>query len=345
MTAPVLVIGEALVDIVGTANSSGGGSGGSPGHGSGNGPGGSGGGSGIGPGNGSGRNNGKNSKATPGGSPANVAVGLARLGVPTELVTRFGTDPYGDQLGAHLFGNGVQLAPGSVDPGFRTSTATATLDAAGVASYEFDISWEPPALTLLRGCPAVHTGSIATVLEPGAAAIREFLGELVDQPVTVTLDPNARPTITPDPVATWSAVRALAALSDLVKLSDEDCEFLQPGLTPDEIAAELLSVDRTKAVVITLGGEGAIGVTRTARVEVAAPKIDVVDTVGAGDSFMSALIAGLHARDLLGAVRLAGLDEAALRDAIDYAVKAAAITCTRHGADPPTAAEHASTWG
>jgi fructokinase len=161
----------------------------------------------------------------------------------------------------------------------------------------------------------------------------------------VTLDPNARPTITPDPDATWSAVRALAALSDLVKLSDEDCEFLRPGLTPDEVAAELLTVDRTKAVVITLGGEGALGVSRTARVEVAAPVIDVVDTVGAGDSFMSALIAGLHARDLLGAVRLEGLDEVALRDAVDYAVKAAAITCTRHGADPPTAAEHASTWG
>jgi fructokinase len=311
VTAPVLVIGEALVDIV---------SSGKP-------------------------RNGKNgAKATPGGSPANVAVGLARLGVSTELVTRFGTDPYGDQLGAHLFGNGVQLAPGSVDPGFRTSTATATLDAAGVAKYQFDITWEPPALTLNRGCPAVHTGSIATLLEPGADAIRKFLTELADKPVTVTLDPNARPTITPDPVSTWAAVRALAALSDLVKLSDEDCEFLRAGSTPDEIAAELLSVDRTKCVVITRGGEGAIGVTRTGRVEVAAPAIEVVDTVGAGDSFMSALIAGLQARGLLGAARLEALDEETLHAVVDYAVKAAAITCTRHGADPPTAAEHTSYW-
>ena len=308
MTAPVLVIGEALVDIVSNGNKNG-------------------------------------TKATPGGSPANVAVGLARLGVPTELVTRFGTDPYGDQLGAHLFGNGVQLAPGSVDPTFRTSTATAKLNADGVATYQFDITWEPPALSLPRGCPAVHTGSIATVLEPGAGAIRGFLASLASQPVTVTLDPNARPTITPDPVSTWSAVRALAALADLVKLSDEDCEFLRPGLSPDEIAAELLTVDRTRCVVITRGGEGAIGVSRTARVEVAAPPIKVVDTVGAGDSFMSALIAGLHARGLLGAVRLEGLSEQALHDVVDYAVKAAAITCTRHGADPPTAAELASTWG
>ncbi|HET6295396.1 MAG TPA: carbohydrate kinase [Kribbella sp.] len=312
MTAPVLVIGEALVDIVG---------------------------------NGSGKNGKNATLATPGGSPANVAVGLARLGVPTQLVTRIGTDPYGDQLGAHLFGNGVQLAPGSVDPNFRTSTATATLDSHGVASYQFDITWEPPKLTLSRGCPAVHTGSIATLLEPGADAIRDFLGALVDQPVTVTLDPNARPTITPDPVTTWSAVRALAAAADLVKLSDEDCEFLRPGLSPDEIAAELLSVDRTRCVVITLGGEGALGVSRTARVEVSAPEIDVVDTVGAGDSFMSALIAGLHSRGLLGAVRLEGLDEKNLREVVDYAVRAAAITCTRHGADPPTAAEYVSTWG
>jgi fructokinase len=322
MTAPVLVIGEALVDIVsgGPANSSGGGWG-------------------------NGRNGKNGSKATPGGSPANVAVGLARLGLPTELVTRFGTDPYGDQLGAHLFGNGVQLAPGSVDPSFRTSTATAKLDAAGVASYEFDITWDLPALSLSRGCPAVHTGSIATVLEPGAEAIRGFLSSLASEPVTVTLDPNARPTITPDPVSTWAAVRALAADADLVKLSDEDCEFLRPGLSPDEIAAELLTVDRTSCVVITRGGEGAIGVSRTARVEVAAPAIDVVDTVGAGDSFMSALIAGLQTRDLLGAVRLEGLTEQSLHDVVDYAVKAAAITCTRHGADPPTAAEHTATWG
>jgi fructokinase len=319
MTAPVLVIGEALVDIVtGTGNGSG------SGNGTGNGKGGV--------------------KATPGGSPANVAVGLARLGIPTELVTRFGTDPYGDQLGAHLFGNGVQLAPGSVDPAFRTSTATATLDPDGVASYEFDITWETPALSLSTSCPAVHTGSIATVLEPGAEAIRKFLASLAGQPVTVTLDPNARPTITPDPVSTWAAVRELAATADLVKLSDEDCEFLRPGLTPDEIAAELLS-DRTRCVVLTLGGAGAVGIIPTARVEVPAPAIEVVDTVGAGDSFMAALIAGLYTRGLLGAVRLEGLDETSLREVVDYAVKAAAITCTRHGADPPTAAEHAAIWG
>ena len=191
----------------------------------------------------------------------------------------------------------------------------------------------------------MHTGSIATVLEPGAAAIRTFLASLAEQPVTVTLDPNARPTITPDPESTWTAVRALAASADLVKLSDEDCEFLRPGSSPDEIAAELLTIDRTKCVVITRGGDGALGITRTARVEVSAPAIKVVDTVGAGDSFMSALIAGLQRRGLLGAVRLEGLDEQALHAVIDYAVKAAAITCTRPGADPPTTKDHTTTWG
>lgn len=313
MTAPVLVIGEALVDIVAGDSAVPGQS--------------------VPP-----------RKSTPGGSPANVAVGLVRLGVPTQLVTRIGTDLYGEQLGAHLLGNGVQLAPESVDPAFRTSTATATLDPHGVASYEFDITWEPPALSLPAGCPAVHTGSIATVLEPGAEAVRKFLASLADHPVTVTLDPNARPTITPDPVSTWVAVRKLAASSDLVKLSDEDCEFLRPGLSPDAIAAELLGVDRTRCVVITLGGAGALGITRTSLVEVAAPAIKVVDTVGAGDSFMSALIAGLYTRGLLGAVRLEGLDGDTLRDVVDFAVKAAAITCTRHGADPPTLADYASKW-
>jgi len=137
----------------------------------------------------------------------------------------------------------------------------------------------------------------------------------------------------------------LAALSDLVKLSDEDCEFLRPGLSPEDIAAELLTADRTQCVVITRGGDGAIGMSRDARVEVPAPVTEVVDTVGAGDSFMSALIAGLHARGLLGATRLAGLTFEDLRNVVDYAVKAAAITCTRHGADPPTAAEHTAKWG
>ncbi|TCC39604.1 carbohydrate kinase family protein [Kribbella sindirgiensis] len=313
MSTPVLVIGEALVDIVGTAAKN--------------------------------RNGNGKPKAIPGGFAANVAVGLARMGVPTELVARFGTDPYGDLLGAHLFGNGVQLAPGTVDPAVRTSTATATLDADGVATYKFDMTWDPPALSLTRGCPAIHTGSIAMMLEPGASAIREFLKSVADQPVTVTLDPNARPAITPDPVPAWAAVRELAALSDLVKLSDEDCEFFRPGVSLDDIAEELLTAERTQCVVITRGGSGALGVGRGVRVEVSAPTIEVVDTVGAGDSLMAALITGLLRRGLLGERRLAGLTVEDLRDVVDYAVKAAAITCTRHGADPPTAAEHTEKWG
>jgi fructokinase len=107
----------------------------------------------------------------------------------------------------------------------------------------------------------------------------------------------------------------------------------------------LLTEERTQCVVITRGGEGAIGVGRDVQVEVKAPAIEVVDTVGAGDSLMAALITGLLKRDLLGERRLAGLTSEALHDVVDYAVKAAAITCTRHGADPPTAAEHAARWG
>ncbi len=136
--------------------------------------------------------------ATPGGSPANVAVGLARLDVPVALATRFGADVYGVLLAKHLANNGVRLVTGTVDPTFRTATATATLDPAGVASYDFDIDWRPPDLRVPDRCVAVHTGSIATVLAPGAAAVRDFVASLADQPVTVCLDPNARPTITPD---------------------------------------------------------------------------------------------------------------------------------------------------
>lgn len=281
-------------------------------------------------------------RATPGGSPANVAIGLTRLDVPAELTARFGTDVYGVLLAEHLAGNGVRLSSGTVDPAFRTSSATATLDDAGVASYAFDIDWRPPALRLPAGAAAVHTGSIATVLAPGAEAVREFVRSLADAPVTVSLDPNARPTITPDAAQAWSAVTDLAAYADLVKLSDEDCRFLQPGVPPEQVAARLLAADRTRLVVITLGGDGALGVTADGPVQVPAPAIHVVDTVGAGDSFMSALIAGLHQRGQLGPARVGTLDTAALRDVLSYAVKAAAITCTRPGADPPTTADLAT---
>jgi fructokinase len=281
-------------------------------------------------------------RATPGGSPANVAIGLTRLDVPAELTARFGTDVYGVLLAEHLAGNRVRLSSGTVDPAFRTSSATATLDDAGVASYVFDIDWRPPALRLPPGAAAVHTGSIATVLAPGAEAVREFVRSLAGAPVTVSLDPNARPTITPDAAQAWSAVTELAAYADLVKLSDEDCAFLQPGVPPEQVAARLLTADRTRLVVITLGGEGALGVTADGPVQIPAPGIEVVDTVGAGDSFMSALIAGLDRRGQLGPARLGTLDPAALRDVLSYAVKAAAITCTRPGADPPTTADLAT---
>lgn len=293
--APVLVIGEAVVDIV-------------------------------------------RGRATPGGSPANVAVGLARLEVRAELATRFGTDVYGVLLAKHLAGNRVHLISGSVDPNARTATATTTLDADGVAAYDFDMDWRPPPLRLPDGCVAVHTGSIATVLEPGGSDVEAFMQTLTDEPVTVFLDPNARPTITPDAAQAWNAATRQAAYADLVKLSDEDCGFLRPGSTPEQIAAEFLVNDRTRCVVITLGGDGALGVTATTTVRVPAPQVEVVDTVGAGDSFMSALIAGLHQRDLLGPVRLDGVDEH-LEDVLSTATKAAAITCTRPGADPPTLSE------
>ena len=294
--APVLVIGEALVDVA-------------DGH------------------------------ATPGGSPANVAVGLARLDVPAELASRFGTDVYGVLLARHLSGNRVRLASGTVDPAFRTATATVLLTAHGVASYEFDIDWRPPPLRVPDDCVAVHTGSIATVLQPGADDVAAFVHGLADVPVTVTLDPNARPAITPDPNQAWSAATELARAADLVKLSEEDCEFLRPGETPEQIATGLLDGSaRTRCVVVTLGGEGAVGVTRETTVRVAAPRIEVVDTVGAGDSFMATLIAGLHRRDLLGATRLTGLEQH-LEEILSTATRAAAITCTRQGADPPTLAD------
>ncbi|MFE6236919.1 carbohydrate kinase [Cellulosimicrobium sp. NPDC057862] len=279
----------------------------------------------------------------PGGSLANVALTLGRLGRDARLATWLGTDERGAAIRAWLDDSAVTLAPGSTDAD-RTSVATANLDAEGAATYEFDLEWHVPAGTAPdAGTLAVHTGSIAAVLEPGASAVRALVAAARDT-ATITYDPNARPALMGDPADALARIEALVALADVVKVSDEDVAWLVPGEDPVTVAHRWLALGPA-LVVVTFGGEGAVAVTASGEQRVAAPRVRVVDTVGAGDSFMGALVDGLWGADLLGADRreaLRTIDALTLTDLLERCAAVAAVTVSRAGANPPRRAELAS---
>lgn len=278
----------------------------------------------------------------PGGSPANVALGLGRLGREVHLLTWIGRDGHGAMVRRHLEASGVSVVPGS-DSAERTPVAVADVDDAGVATYRFDLSWHvPERWSAPAGAPlVVHTGSIGAVLEPGGPDVARIL-EAHRESATITYDPNLRPSLMPPPDRTRPVVERLVALSDVVKVSDEDLSWLEPGADPADVARRWATLGPA-LVVVTRGGEGATAVTADGRVlDVPAPEVTVADTVGAGDSFMGGLVDGLWSAGLLGGERraaLAAADDATLRQVLRRCAEIAAITVSRPGANPPTAAE------
>lgn len=297
MTLPILVIGEALIDIVHPQS----------------GP----------------------VREHAGGSPANVAITLARLGQSAQLFSWIGADAHGDILTEHLSDSGVVLVPGSQDAP-RTSTALARLDATGAAQYEFEIEWQLPHTDIAEPLAAVHIGSIAAVLEPGASSVAEIVrARRAD--VIITYDPNMRPDLMGEPQDVRARVEELVALSDVVKVSDEDLEWLFPGEDLVAIAKRWQALGPA-LVIITRGGSGAVGISAAHQVEVSAPPVTVADTVGAGDSFMGALINYLACNNLLSAQQrpaLQDLDSATIQALLEHAAQVAAITVSRPGANPP----------
>jgi fructokinase len=287
-------------------------------------------------------------RAHPGGSPLNVAVGAARLGLATNLVTHYAADRYGLMIEGHLLANGVTVVRGGSAP---TSTATATLNPDGAAAYAFDIGWDIngaslPALAAVEGSEHVHTGSIAAVLAPGDQATLALV-KAARRHATISYDPNCRPEISPDAAAARARAELFVAASDVVKASDEDLAWLYPDRTPEESAAAWLELGPA-IVALTRGAEGPVVVSSGARVEMPGEAITVADTVGAGDSFMAALISGLAQLEALGAParsRLRNITTDELRALAGYANRAAAVTCSRPGANPPTSAELGSLTG
>ncbi|MFC8039517.1 carbohydrate kinase [Paenarthrobacter sp. NPDC057355] len=266
----------------------------------------------------------------PGGSPANVAYGLGRLGVPTALLTSIGDDHHRAAIERHLASAGVELLA-DARPGVRTATATATLASDGSAHYDFDIQWELPRITPTTLPKILHTGSIATFLEPGAAAVRALL-EQVHRRCVVTYDPNVRPALLGSQAQATATFEDIVPLTDVVKLSDEDAQWLYPSLSIQDISRRILELG-TGLVVVTRGSEGSMLSTRGAQVLVPSVTSAVADTIGAGDSYMSALIYGLLQT---GVDRLT---PGVLESLGGRATKAAAITVRRAGANPPTSDE------
>jgi fructokinase len=288
-----------------------------------------------------GQRGGRTLAAHPGGSPANVALGLGRLGVPVILKTRLGRDAFGEMIRGHLAASGVRVDAGN-DAGVSTSLAIATL-AAGIASYDFRIEWDIDDLAPLPvETRCLHTGSLATALAPGKRSVVELVErERARGRVTISYDPNVRPALLGEPARARPEIERLVALSDVVKVSDEDLRWLYPDRSDEDAARDWLA-SGPAVVVVTRGGAGVYAVAGEVELRRGAVPIDLVDTVGAGDSFTSGLLDGLHRADLIGAARrdaLAAIDAATLDSVVEEAALIAAITCSRPGAEPPTRAE------
>ncbi|WP_405851479.1 carbohydrate kinase [Streptomyces sp. NBC_00090] len=269
----------------------------------------------------------------PGGSPANVAYGLARLGRDVTLLTQLADDPSGRLIADHLKGAGVRMALGGTPA--RTPSAAVGLDDRGRATYTFDIAWTLESGEAAAAAPAhVHIGSIAAVTAPGADAVLAETERLRGR-ATVSYDPNVRPGLMGEHEAAVARVERCVALGDLVKASDEDLAWLYPGEDPHAVAARWLALGPA-VVLVTRGADGSLAVTRRHTVAVEAPPVTVVDTVGAGDSFMSAVLDTLAGQ---GRAALGALSAEELTGLLARAGTAAAVTVSRAGAQPPDRTE------
>jgi fructokinase len=275
-----------------------------------------------------------------GGSPANVAFGLAALEHPVDLATWIATDERGRRIEDVCRERGVTLTAGSQGAPF-TSVAHATLDATGAATYVFDLEWQVASVPGLTAYGHVHTGSIAAVLEPGGSQVREILSVARDLGATVSYDPNARPSLMGLPERARRTIEDSIRLSDLVKVSDEDIAWLCPGESEDDVLRAWGELGPA-VVVMTRGGDGAVvRISRTGEQQaLPAPRVDVVDTVGAGDSFMAGLVSGLIDAGLLGGApsrdRLRAARLADVLPAVERALATGALTVGRAGAHAPT---------
>jgi fructokinase len=276
-----------------------------------------------------------------GGGPYNTAVALGRLGSRVAFCSRVSEDAFGGALldGLQAAGVAVSLVQRGPEP---TTLAVASVGADGSAAYSFYVEGTADRLftapeALPEGTRAVSFGTCSLVLEPGASAYEELMRHAAGQGVFTALDPNVRAGLIPDPDAYRARFRSWLPYAGLLKLSADDAEWL--GGSPKEWLAA-----GPAAVVVTHGGDGLTVLTRAGEFTVPGERVDVVDTIGAGDTVNAALLHRLAAHDALSVDAAAALDESGWRDILGYAARAAAITCSRPGAQPPFASE-VEAWG
>ncbi|ALV36396.1 carbohydrate kinase [Streptomyces sp. CdTB01] len=276
-------------------------------------------------------------KPARGGGPYNTAVALGRLGSPTAFCSRVSRDAFGKALLDGLREAGVEVSAVQRGPE-PTTLAVATIDGNGSAAYSFYVEGTadrlftaPPALP--TGTRAVSFGTCSLVLEPGASAYEELMRAAAEQGVFTALDPNVRAGLIPDADAYRARFKSWLPSVSLLKLSEEDALWL--GGTPREWLAAGPS-----AVVVTHGGDGLSVFTADGAVHsVPGEKVEVVDTIGAGDTVNAALLHGLAAQDALSAEALRALGADGWTRLLRFAARAAAVTCSRAGAEPPYASE------
>lgn len=284
--------------------------------------------------------------ARPGGGPMNIAIGLHRLGHPTQLMARLSTGALGGIVREHIESSGLPV-DAAVTTDEQTTLAFASLDDEGRASYDFyvngtsDWGWTSTELSgLPAGTEVLHTGSLAAAVDPGAQAVLGLVEHLhAEGEVLTTFDPNIRPALVGPRGAAVARVERFVASSHVIKASDEDLEWLYPD-RPVADALEAWAGLGPAVAVLTRGPRGCLAMTREGRVvEVAGRTVEVVDTIGAGDSFMSGLLSGLADAGLASPGHIDAVTPEALRNVLERAVRVAAMTCARAGADPPTRAE------
>ena len=271
------------------------------------------------------------------GGPMNSAVALGRLGVPTHFLGRLSTDTFGQQLRSYIDGARVQLDL-AVECSQATSLAIVSLDQQGVASYTFhfadtaNFGWQPDELPALMADDWLHIASLSCVVSPGAEVLLDWMRTIR---AGVSYDVNVRPNVISDPALYWKKVepwlQVVGGHGGIVRASDEDINFLPNGRSANDplaVAADWVRIYGLSLAVITLGSYGAVGIEANGKqTRVSGIPTEVVDTVGAGDTFMASFLDSRINREL------------PLEESLNRGVAAASIVCSRRGANPQTAAE------
>ncbi|MDX8512373.1 carbohydrate kinase family protein [Mesorhizobium captivum] len=273
-----------------------------------------------------------------GGAVFNTAIALGRLGAPAGFFCGLSSDLFGGQLREALGASKVSSTYAHASPKPTTLAFVRLTD--GQATYTFYDENTAGRMLTIEDLPklgaeieAMLFGAISLISEPAGSAYEEFMRREHKSRVMM-LDPNIRPNFIPDKAKHLRRIREMMAMADIVKLSDEDLNWFDEAGSHEDVVRNWL--DRgPKLIVVTHGSEGAVGYSRGHKVTVVPQKVKVVDTVGAGDTFNAGILASLHEQGLLTKAAIGGLPEDAIRKALELGAKAAAVTVSRAGANPP----------